>query len=222
MKKGLANLIIVFIAGALVGLIIGWYLPHKPKIINQSKGGIVNKNTISAIVRSLSGQVESVNAESLKFSTRQLSTEGSVTMTKVAKIDTATALYLVTPKTAVESQDEYQKQITDLRNKLKIAASTKDTKEIARITKELQALTLASNAEKNKQASELNAKINALPVGSAERFDAELAYLNLTSAFKYSKISLSDIKTGDAIQVWAKDDLSAKDSFTATKIEIKR
>jgi len=222
MKKGLANLIIIFVAGAVVGLIIGFYLPHKPKIINQSREGIMNKNITGATVSNLLGQVESVSSQSIKFSTRQLSTEGPVSITKVAKIDNATAVYLLTPKTVEENKDTYQAKVADLRDKLRIASLARDTKKLASLKAELQALALANSAERAKLASDLNVKINSSPVGSAEYQEAELAYLNLTSAFKYSKISLADIKTGDAIQVWAKDDLSAKDSFTATKIEITR
>lgn len=222
MKKGLANLIIIFVAGALVGLIIGWYLPHKPQIINQSKGGILNRNMSGATVNNLLGQVESVSGQNIKFSTRQLSTEGPVSITKVAKINDATVIYLLTPKTATETEKTYQAKVTDLKNQLRIAGLAKDAKKLASLKAELQALALVNSAEKDKLASDLNVKINSSPAGSAEQQEAEMAYLNLTSAFKYSKISLQDIKTGDTIQVWAKDDLSAKDSFTATKIEIRR
>ena len=113
-------------------------------------------------------------------------------------------------------------KINELRAQLKTAAQTKNTKQQATIREELKAAILAKNAALGEQAKALQAKINSLPTESPERLEAERAYLELTSTFKYSKITVADIKSGDVIKVWSKDALNDKTVVVASKIEIRR
>jgi hypothetical protein len=222
MKKNLAALIIIFIAGFALGWLMSWWLPSNVKILGRTGGVTGGQNIAGVELYNLRGQVSSVDGQNIKFEVKQLRDRAVVAVTKTAQVEPSTALYLITPKTSPEAGDEYIKQLTALKDKLKQAALAKNIKQATAIQEEIKALSLAHSAAISKQAGELNAKINALPADSAERREAERAYLELTSAFKYSIITLADIKTGDAIQAWSNDDLRTKDKFVATKVEIKR
>lgn len=222
MKKNLVALIIIFIAGFVLGLLVSWWLPSNIKTLGRTGSGLARPNIAGTAVNNLRGQVSSVDGKNIRFEVKQLSDRAVVAITKMAQVAPSTALYLLSPKTAADSGDEYVKQLADLRNQLKQAALARNIKEAAATREKIMALSAANAVARDKQAGELNAKINSLPADSAERQEAERAYLELTSAFKYTIITPADIKSGDLIQAWSNDDLRDKNKFTATRIEIKR
>jgi hypothetical protein len=219
-KKGMSEknkFIIILVVVLLVGILIGWCLPRR--------GGVpkyLSKNLVSRPTNNLRGLVTAVDKQSLKFSVKQPSNGQVATIIKTAEIDLATGIYSVSPRVASSTPDAYQEKLTDIRNQLKLAVQAKDAKRVTLLKDQLNAIAIAKSTDKNAQARALSEKLKSLPIGSLERQEAELAFLELTSAFKYTKITLAEIKSGETVQVWAKDDISTKDSFVATRIEIRR
>lgn len=223
MKKGFLNLLLIFILGLAVGLAIGWFWLRPVQPTASRLSGEPANSGLSGIVHNLRGQVVAVTGQNIKFSMQELKDRQVKAVEKTAQISSATVLYLLTPKIIADSGTEtYQKKLAELKSQLNKAALAKDTKKIIAFKEEIIALTKATGADRDRQAEALNAKINALPADSAEWQAAEQTLLELTSAFKYSKITLAEIKSGDAIEVWSQDDISNKNSFTATRIEIRR
>ncbi len=222
MKKSLVNFLVFFVAGLAVGLLLGWCLPHKTKSNQLARTSFFRQDQPERVIDNLQGKVSGVEKQVLKFDAR-ISRDGEpVLATLTAQVTPATAIYLLTPKTNADLDPSYQKKIEEIKDKLKQAIQTKKTAQIASLTGELRTLALAKNTETNNQVKSLNEKMNSLPPESAEYQEAQRAYLELTSAFKYSQITLADIKNGDFVQVWSKEDLNDKDKFIATKVEIRR
>lgn len=222
MPKNLINFLIILVVGLAIGLIVGWFAPEGLKTGNWFNSGSPDRDIIVDAVHSLRGRVSAVKDQTIKFDVRELARGEAATAGKTAQIEPSTALYLLSPKTAAEADEEYLKKVLEVKSRLKQAAQAQETDKVIALREELSALSLTASDARDRQAEDLNVKINSLPADSAERREAERAYLELTSAFKYSIITPTDIKTGDAIQVWSDEDLRDQDKFVATRIEIKR
>jgi len=206
----------VFLAGAVLGLLVGLAWPQSaknPRFFVQNESAVTD-NPVNQV---LHGEITVIDGSTITVTEKQRSFDATEPI-KV-KISDQTLLYKTSPKNNAEMLGEEIAQKIESLHKELTGESKKNEAERQEIQKKIEALTDQAQAEQNQKAEALRLKIASLAANSTDRAIAEAELLSLTSPLTYTKINQADLTVGQAVQVTPAGDPQAR-PLTAQQIII--